>query len=226
MAKLFNYLKLPTVQIIFLLAITLIGSVAVGFLVQQNPLIIIFDQTVYEAIHEGVHTWWLDQLIKPFNYNFLPLPGSQPSYYYFLVLPVLIYLYWKDRSLFWWATTAFLIGTILARIITAIDWRLVYRHRPFEFLPNRVDAYGKLVWLHFNTYPSGHARETTLYSVLISHYLPALKIPLIIFVLFIAYSRIYLGAHYPTDVLAGLLIGYLTALITLRIVAQLQAHRL
>jgi membrane-associated phospholipid phosphatase len=37
---------------------------------------------------------------------------------------------------------------------------------------------------------------------------PKLFWPFIILTIWICYTRIYLGAHYPTDVLAGLVLGY------------------
>ena len=34
----------------------------------------------------------------------------------------------------------------------------------------------------------------------------------------IAFSRLYLYVHYPTDVLAGLILGYLSSLVALKII--------
>lgn len=218
--------QLHSLHITLLLIITLaLGSVGVGFLVQINPFIKSFDNNLYQLIEDGYHAKWIDLLISPFNYNFLPdwlSPAHMPSYFYFMIIFSLIYIYIFKRSLFGWAVLGFILGTILAQIISLLDYHFVFRARPFYALPNTVDDFGKAAWGKLSSYPSGHARDTTLYSTLIANYIPALKWILIIFILFIAYSRVYVGAHFPTDVLSAIIIGYLTAKVTLIISRELQ----
>lgn len=226
MSKITDKITAHSIHIVILLILALtVGSIGIGILVQRNILIQGLDNYFYTLIADGPHYDWLDFLIKPFNYNFLPVelsPGRMPSYYYIMFLATAFYLAIMKRSLFLWAVFCFVGGTILAYWITFLDWHFVFRSRPFLTLPNPVDDIGRAAWSQLSSFPSGHSRETALYATLISNFIPRLKWIMVVFVIFIAYSRVYLGAHYPTDVIAGVLIGYLTAKTILIVSRELQ----
>jgi undecaprenyl-diphosphatase len=61
------------------------------------------------------------------------------------------------------------------------------------------------------SFPSGHTLHAVAFTVVAVSQLPALAPVLVPFTLLVALSRVVLGLHYPSDVLAGAAVGALVA---------------
>jgi undecaprenyl-diphosphatase len=80
--------------------------------------------------------------------------------------------------------------------------------------------------------PSSHAANTAAAAMHFALFYPRLALPLAVLALGVGYSRVYLGMHYPGDVLVGFLVGAAAALtiqllyrVGLRIVHRRRAVR-
>ena len=62
------------------------------------------------------------------------------------------------------------------------------------------------------SFPSGHSTLAFTMATVAGHEYPKLRIPLYFCAFGTAFSRIYLGRHYPSDVITGAIIGTLTGL--------------
>lgn len=82
---------------------------------------------------------------------------------------------------------------------------LVARTRPYDVIDTLIPLVKKPTDFSF---PSGHAGCAFAAAGVFVRNLPKRAgIPLLILAILISLSRLYVGVHYPTDVLAGLIIG-------------------
>jgi undecaprenyl-diphosphatase len=108
------------------------------------------------------------------------------------------------------AAATVLIALALAHLVT--DWiikPLVARPRPFETI---VDT--RVIDRRPGTYsfPSGHAATSLAGAIGLTWLWPAGRALFWPLAFLIAFSRIYVGVHYPVDVLCGAVLGVLCAL--------------
>lgn len=81
---------------------------------------------------------------------------------------------------------------------------VVDRPRPFSVLPQADPLFGGTVGASL---PSGHATTSFAGAVVLGYLFRAAAPALVPLALAVAFSRVYVGVHYPLDVLAGAAIG-------------------
>ena len=147
----------------------------------------------------------------------------------------LFFIFLVFKSFGWKKGLAMVLLTAL--MVTFSDQFTVFLKNSFERLrPNRDPAINEVIRILKNnssfSFVSGHATTSMAVSVLM--YLTLRKSYPYTWLFFIwplmfAYSRIYIGVHFPLDVicgaLLGLLIGYVFYLISLKLMAYMD-HRL
>ncbi|WP_410209695.1 phosphatase PAP2 family protein [Aquirhabdus sp.] len=161
----------------------------------QNVLDV--DQSIMGSVHQFIHPFF-DRVAIGLSYL-----GGLPACVILLALftsySVFIKSSWRTELTFLWVS---MIGSVV------LGWSLkllINRPRP-ELWPRLVQDYGA-------SFPSGHSLyAATLATVLIwvcwktVWRWPCVIVGVVWFVL-MGMSRIYLGVHYPTDVVAGWVLG-------------------
>jgi undecaprenyl-diphosphatase len=98
------------------------------------------------------------------------------------------------------AASAVLIGIMLFRVLK----RTSCRRRPFEIEPH---CWAAILPPDRYSFPSGHSITAFAIAISVGMFYPQLQICLLVMAVLIAGSRIILGLHFLSDVLAGSAIG-------------------
>jgi undecaprenyl-diphosphatase len=106
-------------------------------------------------------------------------------------------LLWRRPSILVLVVAADLVADLSAAALKA----LVPRHRP------RVETL--VPRLHDHSFPSGHAATSFACVAVLAWFAPRFRAPLYALAVLIAFSRLYVGVHFPLDVLAGAVLGTL-----------------
>jgi undecaprenyl-diphosphatase len=109
-----------------------------------------------------------------------------------------------------WPFALIALGVLAADALAGLAKMLVGEKRPNDT--------GALITIpHSHSFPSGHTATAFAGATMLSFFAPRGAPAFYVLAAAIAYSRLYVGVHYPLDVVGGAIIGAVTALLLLAI---------
>lgn len=137
-----------------------------------------------------------------------------------IILTILLLIPKRTRKIGWMSACALLFSLLINNILLK---NLVARVRPYNAIEGLVPIIKKPSEFSF---PSGHAGSSFACACVLYRKLPKkFGIPILILAILISFSRLYVGVHYPTDVLAGAVTGIICSYLGEWVVNLIQKRR-
>ena len=119
----------------------------------------------------------------------------------------------KTRKTGYAAVLSLIFGVIVTNLLLK---NIVARPRPFAEIEALIPLIAKPTDFSF---PSGHTTASFAVALVMLRMLPKkIGIPAVVLAALVAFSRLYLGVHYPTDVLTGFVIALVGSMLSVWIV--------
>ncbi len=159
----------------------------------------IFDLPILEWIARNLHSPLLDSLMTAITHL-----GDKGAVW--LLWAAVLLAFPKYRKAGVTMVLALLVGLVVCNLTLK---PLVARIRPFDY---QLAHFGKEISLLIPaptdySFPSGHTNASFAAATALLLHNRKMGIPAMILAVLIAFSRLYLYVHYPTDVLAAVVLG-------------------
>ena len=163
--------------------------------------------------------WMREHLTNPFLDTVMPYISSLARHGEFWILLALILLCFKKTRK---AGVAMAIAMACGFLVGNIGLKnIIARTRPYDL----VEIELLVAKLHDFSFPSGHTLVSFNAAIALHHYHRKWGVAALVLASLIALSRLYLFVHYPTDVLAGLLLAIGIALASCRLTDWLWSRK-
>ena len=117
-----------------------------------------------------------------------------------LLIAIIAALYWRRSAIFLYVALADLLAGVSSDLLR----HAIGRERP----PLRFPEPQPLVHVPGNpSFPSGHAATSFACAATLAWLTPLSPVALYVLAALIAFSRVYVGVHYPLDVIGGAALG-------------------
>ncbi len=155
---------------------------------------------IVSVFFDAVFTLFLVTFRTPLLNEFMEWISYGGTWFFVLILMTSLFL-WNEKKRKWILPLWLSLGVGMG--VTFLLKLLFFRERPYLalHLPALLEREG-------SSFPSGHATAVFSTLAVLDREFPRLKWFWLGFALLVAFSRVYLGVHYLSDVVVGGVIGF------------------
>jgi undecaprenyl-diphosphatase len=160
--------------------------------------------------------WVVHHRTEPFDTLFVWLSRAGSSGLVWVVISIVVGIVWRRYALF---------GMTLLTVVVADTSNYLLKDVFDRPRPSARYAEPEPL-LHpppSHSFPSGHAATSFACATVIGASAPKLRVPLYVLAALIAWSRVYVGVHYPVDVVVGALYCVAVGSVLVRALPRLAA---
>ena len=181
-----------------------------------NSIAVAFDLPILDWIQANLQSPLMDKIMP-----IITLFGDAGIFW--IVLSVLLLLFPKTRRIGLGMGIALLMGVLICNVTLK---PLVARIRPYDLQEELGVAIKLLIDAqHDFSFPSGHTIASFEASVVLLKNNKLMGVPAFILAIAIAFSRLYLYVHYPTDVIVSIILGTLFAFLADALVKKIPVRK-
>ena len=169
-------------------------------------LLLKWDQQLFQLINETIH--------NSFAFTFFSAITNVADIAVFFLTVFFVYaLIFKPKAGSTKTIFNVLTPVFVVFVITVI-LKLIFQRPGPEAFVRPWPEFSPFPW-HY-AFPSGHTSRAFAFAAVLGQQLPMWRWPLLGAAALISFSRIYIGAHYPADVIAGAALGVFITLLFVR----------
>ena len=191
-------------------------------------LVLKLDSYLFQFINSYLSNPILDVI-----FVFFHKPHNHLWFIIFIISLTSFYIY-KERRKAVFVIIFLIIGITITDQIGRGIKHLELRYRPYVkekivnvpeaiYLP-KIDTNYKKTESSKKSFPSNHAANIVLLSSLLSYIYNSKKKYFITFAILVGISRIYVGVHYPLDVIAGATLGVTISYLMIKLLEKLEIN--